>query len=189
MATLALCACASSQFDRALDAHRWSEAASAFDADSSLLHDESALYRAAVLHAVPGRPTYDPLRASQLFQRLLQLYPQTSTRADAVARLSLLYEIQRVQNVTAAEHRTLQATIARLVADTLQLRVQLDSLASRMRVEQDQNAQLHKDLQDRETRLRRLHEELDHLKAIDLKPALPATRGDTGRRVKPFGIR
>jgi hypothetical protein len=195
-AALVASGCASSQFNRALDAHRWSDAAHAFDADTALLHDESALFQAAMLYSFPNRKTYDPARARTLFERLLELYPTTSKRQTAIDHLALLYELQRVENTSIAREQVLQAQIARLAADTVVLHAQLDSIAVRLRAEQDQTALLRKfanrlesDLQNREARLRALYDELDHLKAIDLKPPLRPKIGDTGERGKRVPVR
>jgi hypothetical protein len=195
-AVLTAGACASSQFNRALDAHQWSDAARAFDADTALLHNESALFQAAMLYSFPNRGTYDPARARTLFEQLLRLYPTTPKRQTAIDHLSLLYELQRTENTAQARAQALEAKIAQLAADTMVLRARLDSIAVRLRAEQDQTALLRKvatrlenDLQDRETQLHALYDELDHLKAIDLKPSLRSKIGDTGNRGKSVPVR
>ena len=186
---LAMAACATATttgFDSAINARKWSEAATALDSDTSLLHNESTLFRAAMLYSFPDRPTYDPARAVDLFERLLREYPGTSMRQSAIDQLSLLYEVQKTSNAAVSKQRGLQAEIARLAADTLRLRRSIDSISVRLQAEQDQSALLRKvatrlenDIQDRENQLSVLHSELNHLKAIDLRPTIRNPSGDT----------
>jgi hypothetical protein len=189
----AVVACASTQFDRALDAHQWSDAATALNADTSMLNNESTLFRAAMLYSFPNRATYDPMRARELFERLLRQYPATPMRQATADQLSLLYTLQRTSDDAAARQQELQSEIAQLAADTLQLRRSADSIAVRLRAEQDQTAvlrriatRLENDLQEREAQLRALHDELNHLKAIDLKRPLRAqNRGPSAKKPTP----
>src|SRR6185437_12656890 len=67
-ATIVAIACATartSQFDSAIDARNWSDAATALAADTSLLHNESTLFQAAMLYSFPAPPPYDPPRARE----------------------------------------------------------------------------------------------------------------------------
>ena len=175
-----------SQFDTAIDARNWSDAATALAADTSLLDNESTLFQAAMLYSFPNRPTYDPARARDLFERLLKDYPNTSRRQPAIDQLSLLYELQKTNNNAVAKQQDLRAQIAQLAADTIKLRRSIDSIAVRLQAEQDQSALLRKvatrlenDLQDRENQLGVLHDELNHLKAIDLRSTIRTPSGDT----------
>jgi len=179
-------ACATTRFDTAVESRKWSDAAALLDADTSLLQNENTLFQAAMLYSYPNRATYDPARARRLLERLLQQYPTTTRRQAAIDQLALLYEMQRMDNAALVDRQTLGSRIARLEADTLQLRRSMDSVATRLRAEQDQSAVLRKvtmrlqnDLQDRESQLNALHDELNHLKAIDLRPPLRPHAGDT----------
>jgi hypothetical protein len=189
-AALMVLACAtartSSRFDSAINARNWSDAATALAADTSLLHSESTLFQAAMLYSFPDRATYDPVRARDLFERLLRDHPNTSLRQQAIDQLSLLYELQKTNNSAVAQQRSLRAQIARLTSDTLTLRRSIDSISVRLQAEQDQSALLRKvatrlesDLQDRENQLNVLHDELNHLKAIDLRSTIRTPSGDT----------
>lgn len=188
-ATIVAIACATartSQFDSAIDARNWSDAATALAADTSLLHNESTLFQAAMLYSFPDRPTYDPARARELFERLLRDYPNTSRRQAATDQLSLLYELQKASSDAVAKQQGLRAQIAQLTSDTLKLRRSIDSISVRLQAEQDQSALLRKvatrmesDLQDRESQLKVLHDELNHLKAIDLRSTIRTPGGDT----------
>ncbi len=187
--TIIAIACATartSQFDSAIDARNWSDAATALAADTSLLHNESTLFQAAMLYSFPDRPTYDPARARELFERLLREYPNTSRREAATDQLSLLYELQKASSDAVAKQQGLRAQIAQLTSDTLKLRRSIDSISVRLQAEQDQSALLRKvatrmesDLQDRENQLKVLHDELNHLKAIDLRSTIRTPAGDT----------
>ena len=179
-------ACASNQFGRAIDSHNWLNASNALNADTSLLNDESTIFQAAMLYSFPNRPTYNPARARALFERLLKEHPTTGMRQAAVDQLSLLYEMQRVDETAAQRQQELLAHVASLEADTLRLRASIDSVGTRLRAEQEQSSVLRKvtsrlesDLQDRESQLNTLHSELDHLKAIDLRPVARPRSGDT----------
>ena len=139
-----------------------------------------------MLYSFPDRPTYDPARARELFERLLRNYPNTSRRQAATDQLSLLYELQKASNDAVAKQQGLRAEIAQLTADTLKLRRSIDSISVRLQAEQDQSALLRKvatrmesDLQDRESQLKVLHDELNHLKAIDLRSTIRTPVGDT----------
>lgn len=192
---LALAACATTQFDRAFNAHRWSDAASAFDADTTLLHNESALFRAAMLYTFPTRATYDPAHARELFRKFLALYPDSPNRQQAIDQLALLEAMERVETVSDQRIRDLQNKIAQIALDTVHLHARLDSVAVRLQAEQDQSALLRKvttrlesDLQDRETQLRALNDELNHLKEIDLKPSVKTKSEDKSDRVKTVPV-
>ncbi len=188
-AMLVVIACATartSQFDSAIDARNWSDAATALAADTSLLQNESTLFQAAMLYSFPDRPTYDPARARDLFERLLRDYPNTSRRQAAMDQLSLLYELQKANNNAVAKRQSLLAQIAQLTSDTLKLRSSIDSISVRLQAEQDQSALLRKvgtrlesDLQDRENQLNVLRDELNHLKAIDLRSTIRTPSGDS----------
>lgn len=194
MTVAVACATSGTPFGEAVDSRQWSRADAALNADTSLLHDETTLYQAAMLYSFPNRSTYDPARARTLFERLLAQHPATPMRLKAIDQLSLLYELQRVQNDAKIKREALQSKIASLEADTLDLRRSIDSVAVQIRAEQDQSAILRKvatrlenDLQDRESRLGALHAELDHLKAIDLRPPARPPGGDaTLKRPRPL---
>jgi hypothetical protein len=188
-ATSVAIGCASTQMRRTTNSSDWARAATALSADSSLMNDENTLFEAAMLYSLPNRGSYDPVRARTLFERLLNQFPTTATRQTAVDQLAMLYELQRVNNTATVKEQTLQSRIAILENDTLTLRRSIDSVAARLRAEQDQSAVLRKvttrlesDLQDRESQLGALHDELNHLKAIDLRPPARAQNGDTALR-------
>lgn len=92
----ALVACSSSPFHRHYEAGRYRQAVEAFRADSSLHDDEEALYRAGLLYASPDSPHYDPARAVETLQRLLERHPDARRRHEAGHLLALLAEVRNL---------------------------------------------------------------------------------------------
>lgn len=184
-ALLTMVACASTQFDRYFDAHKWSDAASALQADSTVLSSESGLFKAATLYSSPDRPTYNPTLARELFERLLRTYPTTQKRQVVNDQLSLLYEIEKTKAASRASAESLRSRMAQLAADTVRLRASLDSVTIQLRAEQDQNGLLRKVSTRLENDLAELQSELNHLKAIDLGPRSRGSLSDTTAR-KPI---
>jgi hypothetical protein len=169
-------ACATTQFDRYLAEERWADAARVFSADSALRNDEHALYAAGVLYGTPGRPTFDPVIARDMLQRLLSRFPQSDRRADASQRLALLDEIVRARRDADAREHELTTQIDSLSADTRLLRTRLDSASAQGDQMRRTTSRLEAELRDREEQLRTLRRELQRLKEIDLKPRPPANR-------------
>jgi hypothetical protein len=161
-----LSACATVPFERYVSQQRWPEAAAAFDADSSLLHSESALFDAAMLFSSPLRGTYAPDKARSLFQRLFALDPNTRHRVAAADRLALMDSIDTERRRASARLMEVQGRIALLEADTLRLRIRLDSALAARAAEEKSIAVL-------EAELRQLRLELARLKEIDLKTRRP----------------
>lgn len=182
-------ACASSGVRRSSSSGDWQRAAVALSADSSLGNNEKILFNAAMLYSLPNRGSYDPAHARELFERLLNQFPHTSMRQAAVDQLAMLYEVERARNAGIVEVQSLQSRIDALESDTLTLRRSMDSVASRLRAEQDQSAVLRKvtsrlqsDLQNSESQLTALQNELNHLKAIDLHSPIRAQNVDSAIR-------
>lgn len=165
-------ACASVPFERYVSQQRWPEAAAAFDADSTLLNNERALFDAGMLFSSPARGAYDPDRARLLLQRLLSRFPASGHRLEAADRLALLDTAIAARD-RASRTREVEAQIHALVADTLRLRAQLDSLTSTRSAVERNTARLEADLRDRDEQIRELRSELARLKEIDLKPRRP----------------
>jgi hypothetical protein len=83
-------AAASSRFNRLFEEGDYAGVVRAFEADTSLRSSEHALFRAAVAYAVPDQPRHDPNRARRLFGSLLNQYPETAYRDEAVWFISLM---------------------------------------------------------------------------------------------------
>lgn len=167
-------ACATGQFDRYLAEGRWADAARVFSADSSLLNNERALYAAGVLYGTPGRPTFDPVIARDVFRRLISRFPQSGRRDDAVEHLALLEEIMRARRDAEVREKVLTTQIDSLTSESQQLRVRLDSISAQTDQTRRNTVRVESELRDREEQLRTLRRELQRLKEIDLKPRPPA---------------
>jgi peptidoglycan hydrolase CwlO-like protein len=173
---LLLGACSVSSFDRHLAAQRWSDAADAFDADSSLLSSDRALYRAALLHASPALPTWEPLRARELLAFLLTEHPGSMHRESALRLVELIDEMESRRMHAEARQQQLETQRARLQNEVADLRTQLNATERRMQATDEESALLRAAVErlqlivrDREEQLRQLRQELDRLKAIDLR--------------------
>jgi len=160
-------------FDRYLADDKWSEAAREFESDSALRSSENGLYGGGVVFGTPGRPTYDPAKARELFIALLSRYPETDHRADATARMLLLEDVLRARRDAAQLERELEARIANLTRETRDLRARADSIAAPNDSLRAVVTRLEAERREREEQLRALRLELQRLKEIDLKPRPP----------------
>ncbi|HEX3866739.1 MAG TPA: HAMP domain-containing sensor histidine kinase [Gemmatimonadaceae bacterium] len=174
MMILSTTSCAPPVFERYVSQERWSDAAHAFAADSSLLNDEHALFEAGTLYGSPKRGEYDPARARELLQRLLIRFPSTRYRVEAADRLALIDSMTQARDASAARARDVEAQIAQLAADRQRMRAALDSANARGDSLQRATSRIEADLRDRDEQLRALRMELVRLKEIDLKPRPPA---------------
>ncbi len=174
-------ACATSRFDQHLEAHRWAQAAHAFEAEPDLQQRADALYRAALLYASPVRDTYRPSHARDLFSRLLQLSPDR-TRQEAARGMIGLLDVVAGDSVREESLRTeldsLRAESGRLQEENASLRTRSETQEELNKVLRSYTVRLEADLRDREQRLRALGDELDRLKQIDLE-APGRTNGST----------
>ncbi|HEY4132809.1 MAG TPA: hypothetical protein VGM50_19505 [Gemmatimonadaceae bacterium] len=167
-------ACAKpSQFDRLIADEQWNDAAKEFSADSALYTKEDALYRAGTLFGTPGRPTYDPERARQLFATLLSRFPNTTHRDDARARMLLLDEVLRMRQQAMQREHDLETQIAALTKQTRDLRTRADSVSTASDSLRSAVVRIDADRRDKESQLQALRRELQRLKEIDLKPRPP----------------
>jgi 5'-deoxynucleotidase YfbR-like HD superfamily hydrolase len=180
---LGLAACATSRFDRLYDAGRYEEAAGVFRADTALHDQERALFRAALMHAMPESPVYDPSEARAELDRLLALYPETGFRTEATHLSGLLRGIERQRQLADEERSRVAELSARL--DTLSRRMtglqdDLGKSRRRLRELETTNARLQAELRSRQDSLGRLRTELRRLKAIDLRSAHDSTGAGSG---------
>lgn len=173
-ATVVIAACARpSQFERELSAQQWSDAALVFATDTSLRHDEEALYRAGILFGTPGRPTYDAAKARELLAALITEFPGSDHRDDANARMLLLDEIVRIQGDSARTERDLEARISTLTHESQALRARADSSMALNDSLRAVIARMDVERKERDAQLQTLRRELQRLKEIDLKPRPP----------------
>jgi len=160
-------------FDEYFNASRWSEASQAFLADSALMNDERALYRAGILYGTPGRPTYQPERADSLLRRLITRFPGSDYRRDATERVVMLDALVRERDSVSARMHAMERRVADLTASVGSLRRQLDSLGIQSDSLKRSGARLEADLRDKDEQLRTARLELQRLKEIDLKTSRP----------------
>lgn len=177
-----LSACAASRFDELYEARDYAAAARAFEDDPSLHTDARALYRAGMIHAAPKTATYDPASARPLLERLVTEHP-SSEYVDAAHRtLAFLAEIERLEDDVV--RLATEAGVLNVEVD--HLRTLIERLDERSEREDDQIEllgqmvkRLETELRNRDRRIRALEEELEQLKAIDLRPKRPATPSDS----------
>lgn len=158
LALTAVVACASNGFHRAAAAGRTDEMIRVFEADPSLWKDDDALLQIGLVYALPGSPHYDPAAAREYFKRLTSLHPTSEQSAQARRLDLLLAEIQRLAD--AAEQR--QDSLEHLAAH-------VDSLDGRLGEQRQIVAQLQAEVRRRDAQIKALQDELDRLKAIDLR--------------------
>lgn len=181
---LGAAACASTPFDRHFEAGRYAEASVAFSEDSALQSREHPLFRAALTHALPSSPVYQPARARELLERLLALYPRSSHLKDAAYLTALLDEVGRLEK-SASESGTAVERLSMRVAELEERGRWLDAMLARQEVQANAYRELTErlDAELRETRaqLRALQDELNRLKEIDLKERRRSGQGGTQR--------
>jgi signal transduction histidine kinase len=184
VALLGTAGCASTSFDRHVAAGRWAEAAQAFDADSALHADPRAVYRAALIYGSPDLGTYRPDVARQLLERVLQLRPGARDREFALRFIALLDELERLRAESGAREQELRREIHRLNTEATEIRAELDELKARVAAKEEEGTamrgligRLEMALRDRDQQLRTLREELELLKAIDLRATPPRPPG------------
>ncbi|HEX9107945.1 MAG TPA: hypothetical protein VF832_11970 [Longimicrobiales bacterium] len=152
-------------FDKAYDSGQIAEAARIFDGDSALWRDQNALFRTAAARATPGNPIYDPARAHAELRVLLDRFPQSPHRVEALRLDALLSKIDRLTE----QNRELEQNAATLAA-------RIDSATNRLAEERratlaatQAQSQLQADLRRTEAELKNVQQELERLKQIDLK--------------------
>ncbi len=159
------CAHAGGPYQRAFERGDIMEAAHIFDQDSSLWHDEQALFHTASARAMPGSPVYDPARAHAELQAFLTLFPQSEHRGEALRLDALLTQLQRLAN----QNQALTLRADSLAARTDSLDARADSAGARLAEQRRATLQLQADLRRTEAELKAVREELARLKAIDLR--------------------
>jgi hypothetical protein len=175
--------CATSVFDKHFEQGQYEAAAAAFDQDSSLHRNERAVFRAALVRAFPASPAFDPALALAYFARLDALFPDNPHRIEARRIAALLEDRARIQSELEI-HRS----------DLDELRSRITAFAERQRRMEQQGeerdaevarletlaAQLESRLRQRSGELAALRQELERLKAIDLRSSRSPTRSGDG---------
>jgi hypothetical protein len=164
----ALCAgCATNRvFERYLEAGLYEDAVRTFEADSTLWNRPETLLLAGRMFADPTVPSFDAVRARSTLERLVTVFPESEEAAQGgiliplLTRLAELGELERELDARTAEleRRAAQAVVT--LADTL--------AAVQLAAERDLQA-LRRTIARLEADLDRAREELERLKAIDLR--------------------
>jgi TolA-binding protein len=154
----------SSRVSTVSDAPSPAEYARLFAADSArALSTEDGLFAAAIAFGTPGVPVYDAARAHGYLERFAVQFP-ASPRIREVQRMALLLdEIARLEQ---------------LEKELRRVAVRLDSINTRRNQQSQTVQQLQAELRRRDVQVKALEQELESLKAIDLRlrqrrPAIP----------------
>ena len=159
-----------SSFERHFDTGRYDRAVSAFEADSSLQRQEEPLFRAGLLYATPGRAYYDPARARQVLERLLDLYPYTRFRPHARGLLALVDRVEEASD----RMSTLESMLAEARSRSDSLETRLAGVGARsdsLERELEEAALLEEKLEEAMARAARLEKQLEQLKRVHLQQA------------------
>ena len=164
--------CAARPFHSHFEAGRFEEAARAFEEDPSLLRDQRALLRAAIVYADPASPAHDPERARELLDRLIEERGDGEYARHARWVLAFLDELGRREE----EARRLQMRVDSLISRIAALEAEshsLQQLIARERLHADAfralAERLQAELRRTEEELRGLQENLRQLKEVDLQ--------------------
>jgi hypothetical protein len=184
--------CATSVFDKHFEQGRYVAAAAAFDQDSSLHRDEQALFRAALVRAFPSSPAFDPTLALAHFAHLEALFPDNPHRIEALRIVALLEDRARLQSALEIHRSDLDDLRSRITAFAERQRrmeQQGEERAAEVTRLETLAAQLEDRLRQRSGELAALRQELERLKAIDLRPSRSRTRsGDGGPDTRGSGL-
>lgn len=182
-----LAGCVSSPFERHLAAGRWDEARRVFEADSVLQQQPRAMYNMGLVYASPGEDTWRPDDARELFARVYELQPTSVDGLAARRFMLLLDEMTRSRHQLEAEQVRLTQERNTLAARVDRLRTERDAALDRAAVLERQDSIISADLARMESALRlrdaelaSLRNELERLKAIDLRPAQRPVGGNGG---------
>jgi tetratricopeptide (TPR) repeat protein len=168
---VASCATVPSVADRDYRSGDYAAAAAAYEealrADPKA-HDNPALcLRLGLSYARPGTSAHDPRRAAAVLRDLVTRFPKTREARQAVALIPQLdYEAALEAAATAASARILDLQDALTM-----LKAEARTLDAAVKAGSEQVQRLRALLAEREAQLRRVRDELEQLKRIDLQRA------------------
>ena len=163
------CASARGPGDRAFQAGDYPAAAAAYESalqdDPGARSDARLLFRLGLVYAEPDTPVYEPERAIEVLKDVATRFSSNPAAAEA-ARLipHLEQEVRLAAAVASAERR-----IADLEGELARQREEAHALTAAAKANDDQLARLRGWLADAQAQLRRVREELEQLKRIDLQ--------------------
>ena len=156
---LAACASGLKEADRSFAAGDYLQAAAAYetyvDRHPQAADADDALFRLALACAMPGSRVYDRARAGATLDRLVERYPGSPHRPTAAVLLGLFGRLDEVEAEAARTAERLAAAEAAAVETK--------------RVSDEQVGRLRASLAESEAQARRLRDELNRLKSIDLR--------------------
>lgn len=175
--------CATSVFDKHFEQERYVAAAAAFDQDSTLHLDERSLFRAGLVHAFPSSSAFDPSLSLEYFARLDSLFPSNPYRIEALRIVALLEDRERLQSELEL-HRSDLDDLRSQIAAFAERRKRMERLGEERDAEVTRLEALadrfENELRQRSGELAALRQELERLKAIDLRSTRSQSRSGDG---------
>jgi len=170
---LALASCASvpSAADREFTSGNYAAAAAAYEealrTDPGARGNPTLCLRLGLAYARPGTPAHDPKRAAAVLKDLAARFPKTQEARQAAVLLPQIDHEADLETAAAAAATTISELQAALVRSQEEGR----ALEASVRGGADQIQHLRAALAEREAQLRRVRDELEQLKRIDLQRA------------------
>ncbi len=137
-----------------------------------------ALFRLALIHALPDSSLYEPQRATQLFQQLLRLSPPASLASQSRFILGLKSQIRKSSSELKQHRSEIQKLeseavlrregMEKLESDATESLGQVEKLEADVQSLQNRIRRLKSGIQEREAQILQLSSELNRLKQIDL---------------------
>jgi tetratricopeptide (TPR) repeat protein len=168
---LAVAGCASlgRTGDRAFKAGDYAAAAAAYE--RALQHDPAAhgdarlLLHLGLAYGLPGSPVHDAAKALAVLRDVATRLPDTRAGSDAALLVPQVEEEVRLTEVVAAA----RARISELEGDLSKAHLQNGALDAEVKARNEQIARLRGSLADVASQLKRVRDELEQLKRIDLQ--------------------
>ena len=171
--TLAIAGCASvsGPADRAFEAGNYAGAAAAYEdilrRNPQARSDARLLLRLGLAYAMPGSAIHELAKALAVLKDVSRRFPATSAGAQATVLVPQVeQQIRLADEVAAARTR-----IADLEGELARLREEAHTLDAAARAKDEQANRLRASLADAQAQLKRVRDELEQLKRIDLRRA------------------
>ena len=170
--TIAVAGCASvpSVADRAFAAGDYPGAAAAYEealrTDPRARRDDRLCLHLGIAYAAPGTPAHDPARAVAVFKDVAARFP-----GKAAAQAALLIPQLEQETRLVADLATATARVGALETELARMREENRGLEASAKASGEQLGRARAALTEREAQLRRVRDELEQLKRIDLQRA------------------
>lgn len=165
------CATVPSVADRAFASGDYAAAAAAYEealrTDPRAKRDAALCLRLGIVYARPGTPAHDPGRAASVLKDVATRFPRSIEAVQA----SLLVPGLEHETVLMTELAAGRTRISALQAELTAAQDQGRGCEAAAKAAGDQIQRLRTSLADKEAQLRRVRDELDQLKRIDLQRA------------------